>query len=123
MDGTQVSAVTEFLVNVLMGCFSLAVLTWVGVGVQTFLNDRKEEKRLGFQWSAWQAEKLRNLDRFRRQLRSLSLRCRIGEQTVQAAEEGVLLLLDCFLLGRSGIRRFRGGRDGIRRLRGGCLLA
>ena len=45
MDGTQVSVVTEFLVNVLMGCFSLAVLTWVGVGVQTFLNDRKEEKR------------------------------------------------------------------------------
>ena len=45
MDGQTVSAVTEFLVNLLMGCFSLAVLTWVGVGVQTFINDRKEEKR------------------------------------------------------------------------------
>lgn len=32
---------------------------------------RKEEKRLGFQWSAWQAEKLRNLDRFRRQNRQI----------------------------------------------------
>ena len=45
MDGTQVSAVTEFLVNLLMGCFSLAVLTWVGVGIQTFINDRRSEKR------------------------------------------------------------------------------
>ena len=32
---------------------------------------RKEEKRLGFQWSAWQAEKLSNLDRFRRQNRQI----------------------------------------------------
>ncbi len=45
MDGQTVSAVTEFLVNLLMGCFSLAVLTWVGVGIQTLINDRKEEKR------------------------------------------------------------------------------
>ncbi len=45
MDGQTVSAVTEFLMNVLIGCFSLATLTWVFVGVQTFINDRKEEKR------------------------------------------------------------------------------
>lgn len=45
MDGQTVSAVTEFLVNVLIGCFSLATLTWVAVGIQTFFNDRKDEKR------------------------------------------------------------------------------
>lgn len=42
---TTVSAVTEFLVNLLIGSFSLATLSWVFVGVQTFLNDRKHEKR------------------------------------------------------------------------------
>ena len=45
MDGTQVSAVTEFLMDVLIGSFSLATLTWVFVGIQTFFNDRREEKR------------------------------------------------------------------------------
>ena len=45
MDGTTVSAVTEFLMNVLIGCFSLATLSWVFVGVQSFFNDRKHEKR------------------------------------------------------------------------------
>lgn len=45
MDTTTVSAVTEFLVNILLGCFSLVTLTWIGVGIQTFFNDRKSEKR------------------------------------------------------------------------------
>lgn len=45
MDTTTVSAVTELLVNILLGCFSLATLTWVGVGIQTFINDRRSEKR------------------------------------------------------------------------------
>jgi len=45
MDGSTVSTVTEILVNVLLGCFSFAVLSWVLVGVQTFFNDRKREKR------------------------------------------------------------------------------
>jgi hypothetical protein len=45
MDGTTVSAVTEFLVNILIGSFSLATLSWVVVGIQTFINDRKREKR------------------------------------------------------------------------------
>ena len=45
MDGATVSAVTELLVNILLGCFSLATLTWVGVGIQTFINDRRSEKR------------------------------------------------------------------------------
>ena len=45
MDGSTVSAVTELLVNILIGCFSLATLSWVLVGVQTFINDRKREKR------------------------------------------------------------------------------
>lgn len=42
---TTVSAVTEFLVNILIGSFSLATLSWVAVGVQSFFNDRKHEKR------------------------------------------------------------------------------
>ncbi len=45
MDGQTISAVTEFLLNILLGCFSLVILTWVAVGIQTFFNDRKEERR------------------------------------------------------------------------------
>ncbi len=45
MEGSTVSAVTELLVNILIGSFSLATLSWVFVGVQTFINDRKREKR------------------------------------------------------------------------------
>ena len=45
MEGSTVSAVTELLVNILIGSFSLATLSWVFVGIQTFINDRKREKR------------------------------------------------------------------------------
>jgi len=45
MDGSTMSAVTEVLLNILLGCFSVAVLSWVLVGVQTFINDRKREIR------------------------------------------------------------------------------
>ena len=45
MSGTPVSTVTEMLINILIGCFSLATLTWVFVGVQTFIDDRRNEKR------------------------------------------------------------------------------
>ena len=45
MEGSTVSAVTELLVNILIGTFSLATLTWVFVGIQTFINDRRNEKR------------------------------------------------------------------------------
>ena len=45
MEGTTVSAVTEFLVNILIGSFSLATLSWVVIGIQTVINDRKREKR------------------------------------------------------------------------------
>ena len=44
MEST-VSAVTEFLVNILIGSFSLATLSWVVIGIQTVINDRKREKR------------------------------------------------------------------------------
>ena len=43
MEGSTVSAVTELLVNILIGTFSLATLTWVFVGIQTFINDRRNE--------------------------------------------------------------------------------
>ena len=39
------SIITEILIDVLIGSFSLATLSWVFVGVQTFFNDRKHEKR------------------------------------------------------------------------------
>ena len=45
MEGSTVSAVTELLVNILIGTFSLATLTRVLVGIQTFVNDRRTEKR------------------------------------------------------------------------------
>ena len=45
MDGQTVSAVTELLVNILIGCFSLATLSWVLVGIETFIHNRKREKR------------------------------------------------------------------------------
>ena len=45
MESSTVSAVTELLVNILIGTFSLATLTWVFVGIQTFINDRRNEKR------------------------------------------------------------------------------
>lgn len=50
MDGQQVSMVTEILFDILIGCFSLATLSWVFVGIQTFINDRKEEKRKAEQY-------------------------------------------------------------------------
>ncbi len=45
MEGSTVSAVTELLVDILIGSFSLATLAWVFVGIQTFIFDRKREKR------------------------------------------------------------------------------
>lgn len=45
MEGSTVSAVTELLVNILIGTFSLATLTWVFVGIQTAVNDHRREKR------------------------------------------------------------------------------
>ena len=45
MDTTTVSALTEMLVNILIICSSLAILSWVLVGVETFIHDRKREKR------------------------------------------------------------------------------
>jgi len=39
------SLINEILTDILLGCFSLATLSWVFVGVQMFLNDRKHEKR------------------------------------------------------------------------------
>ena len=44
MDGQTVSAVNELLVNILNGCFSLATLSWVLVGIETFIYERKREK-------------------------------------------------------------------------------
>lgn len=45
MEANTVSAVTELLVNILLGSFSLLVLSWILVGVQEFINNRKREKR------------------------------------------------------------------------------
>ena len=45
MEATTVSALTEALVNILLGSFSVAIISWVCVGFQTFFYDRKREKR------------------------------------------------------------------------------
>lgn len=45
MEASTVSTVTELLVNILLGSFSLLVLSWILVGVQEFINNRKREKR------------------------------------------------------------------------------
>ncbi|MBP3206365.1 MAG: hypothetical protein J6M66_13195 [Lachnospiraceae bacterium] len=45
MEANAISAVTELLVNILLGSFSLLVLSWILVGVQEFINNRKREKR------------------------------------------------------------------------------
>ena len=45
MEANTISAVTELLVNILLGSFSLLVLSWILVGVQEFINNRKPEKR------------------------------------------------------------------------------
>lgn len=42
---TTVSAATEILMDILIGSFSLATLSWIFVAVQTFINDKRQEKR------------------------------------------------------------------------------
>ena len=37
--------VSSLLCNILIGSFSIVVLTWAAVGIQTLFNDHKEEKR------------------------------------------------------------------------------
>ena len=45
MDGTTVSALTQALINILIGSFSLVTLSWAAVGIQTLFNDHKDAKR------------------------------------------------------------------------------
>ncbi len=40
-----VSTVTEILMNILLGTISLSMLSWMLVAVQSFINDKKQEKR------------------------------------------------------------------------------
>jgi beta-lactamase regulating signal transducer with metallopeptidase domain len=44
MENT-VSTITQILIDVLIGTFSLSVIAWTCVAVQTFFNDKKEELR------------------------------------------------------------------------------
>ena len=37
--------ISSLLCNILIGSFSIVVLTWAAVGIQTLFTDRKEEKR------------------------------------------------------------------------------
>ena len=45
MEATTVSALTELLVNILLGCFSLMSLAMAVNFIQTIVNDYKREKR------------------------------------------------------------------------------
>lgn len=42
---TTVSALTEALVNLLIGGFALVTISWALIGIQTFFLDRKRDKR------------------------------------------------------------------------------
>ena len=44
MEST-VNVVTQILIDILIGAFSLATISWTFVAVQTFFNDKKEERR------------------------------------------------------------------------------
>ena len=44
MEST-VNLVTQILIDILIGAFSLATISWTFVAVQTFFNDKKEERR------------------------------------------------------------------------------
>lgn len=44
MENT-VSTITQILIDILIGAFSLSVIAWTCVAVQTFFNDKKEELR------------------------------------------------------------------------------
>ncbi len=37
--------ITAIIMDVLLVCFSVSVLTWTAVGIQTMAQSRKEEKR------------------------------------------------------------------------------
>ncbi len=45
METTTVSALTEILLDILIGSFSISTIAWTCVAVQTFFNDKKEERR------------------------------------------------------------------------------
>ena len=45
MDTITISALTELLVNILLGCFSLMCLSLVVNFIQNIINDHKDEKR------------------------------------------------------------------------------
>lgn len=42
MDATSVS---KILINILLGCFSITIISWVFVSAETFIHDYKREKR------------------------------------------------------------------------------
>lgn len=44
MEST-VSTITQILIDILIGAFSLSTIAWTVVAVQTFFNDKKEERR------------------------------------------------------------------------------
>lgn len=45
MDTATVSIVTEVMTNILLGCFSLAILSWGVVGIVSIINEHRREKR------------------------------------------------------------------------------
>ena len=45
MDGTTVSALTEVLMDILLGAFALSTITWAIYGIQSVINAHKDEKR------------------------------------------------------------------------------
>ncbi len=63
MDQIMISTV---LCNILIGCFCVVVLTWALVGIQTIINDFREEKRKqkkAVQDDEYHQKRMKELDR------------------------------------------------------------
>jgi hypothetical protein len=45
MDAATLNVVTEIMTNILLGCFSLAILAWGVVGIVSLINEDRREKR------------------------------------------------------------------------------
>lgn len=63
--------VSSLLCNILLSCFCLLIITWVVAGIQTLINDRKEEKRRAEHEKCEQEQAVRDLEFHDKRMKSL----------------------------------------------------
>lgn len=63
--------VSSLLCNILLGCFCLLIITWVVAGIQTLINDHKEEKRRMEHEKREQERAVRDLEFHDKRMKSL----------------------------------------------------